>query len=290
MAMAGRVDRTGTVYFAPDLQTEEHRWNGVPLEADLEEEATRVVALGRARNRTAVENDANALGMYEYLRQGTDDSVAVVLASESGEGIGCGMVINGAIVHGSGGVSGEIGHVVLDPRGQDCRCGAQGCLETVASGAAIITAINGKAAVPVESLKEASALVERGDTNAHDIFATAGSALGRVLSDVTAIVGPPHIVIYGPPQLTNEPDVASARAFLGGVRRTHSSAILGVKVDVVPRVLHHGTLPEAAAATAVHYFLSRPQHWMPSIADSETASGLIDAASSILRLASTSSR
>jgi predicted NBD/HSP70 family sugar kinase len=272
VALAGRVDRTGTVYFAPDLETAEHRWNEVALEAELEE-ATRIRAFDHSGNRVVVENDANALGMYEYLLQGADESVVVVLMSESGEGIGSGLVINRAIAHGVEGVSGEIGHVVVDPAGEPCRCGARGCLETVASGAAIIKVIKETTAVPIASLAEASALVERRDQAATKVFASAGEALGRVLSIVTATVGPRHLVIVGPPQLTQETDVTSARAFLQGVRQTQSPAFLGVKVDILPKVLDPATLPTAAAATAIHHFLSRPRHWIPTIVGLDVPSG-----------------
>jgi predicted NBD/HSP70 family sugar kinase len=270
VALAGRVDGpTGAVLFAPELQTADYRWNGVPLEADLEE-GIRAKTSGSAVTHVVVENDANALGMHEYLLQGEDQSVCVVLMSESGEGIGAGLVINHAIAHGTGGVSGEIGRVVVVPGGERCRCGGRGCLEAVASAAAIVKEI--RKTSPIESLKEASALAERGDRAAIEAFATAGQALGQVLSNVSAIAGPARLVIFGPRELTKEPDLASARAFLDGVRRSHGQMILGVKVHIEPRELDSHVLCEAAAALVVHYFLSRPQYWVPTIAGSEPVS------------------
>ena len=272
VALAGRVDGlTGTVLFAPELQTADYRWDGVPLEADLEE-GIRAKTSGSAVTHVVVENDANALGMYEYLRQGEDQSVCVVLMSESGEGIGAGLVINHAIAHGTAGVSGEIGHVVVDPGGERCRCDGRGCLETVASASAIVKKIRKTSVSPIENLKEASALAERGDRVAVTAFATAGEALGQVLSNVSAIAGPGRLVIFGPPELTHEPDLASACAFLDGVRRSHGQMILGVKVHIEPRVLDNHALSEAAAAPTVHYFLLQPQHWVPTIAGPEPVS------------------
>ena len=272
VTLAGRVDGpTGAVLFAPELQTADHRWNSIPLQADLEE-GIRAKTSGSAVTHVVVENDANALGMYEYLLQGEDQSVCVVLMSESGEGIGAGLVINHAIAHGTAGVSGEIGHVVVDPDGERCRCGGRGCLETVASAAAIVKELRKTSASPIESLKEASALAERGDRAAIEAFATAGKALGQVLSNVSAIAGPARLVIFGPLELTKEPDLASACAFLDGVRRTHGQMILGVKVHIEPRELDSHILCEAAAAPVVHYFLSRPQYWVPTIAGSEPVS------------------
>lgn len=266
VVLAGRIDGpTGTVYFAPDLQNDQHQWSEIPLEADLQD-AVRSVA----ENRVVVDNDANALGMYEYLLEGEEhQSVAIVLMSESGEGIGGGLVVNDAIAHGVGGLSGEIGHIVVDPNGKLCRCSARGCLETVASTASIVERVREASGTSIKGLEEAAILVQRGDQTATEAFATAGEALGRVLLSVTAIVGAPRLVIFGPPELVREPQLGSARAFLNGVRRAHGQTFLGVKVDVSSRVLDHATLPRAAAATAVHYFLSRPLWWMPTIARPE---------------------
>jgi predicted NBD/HSP70 family sugar kinase len=266
VALAGRVDgSTGTVFFSPDLQSDGCYWNAVPLEADLEDSIRARAVDGGGATRVVVENDANALGMYEYLRQGEDQSICIVLMSESGEGIGAGLVVNHAIAHGTGGVSGEIGHVIVDPGGKACRCGNRGCLEAVASPAAIVRKISETASA--KNLAEVSALVERGDRAADEVVGTAGEALGRVLSNVSAILGPERLVIFGPPELTQEPDLPSARTFLDGVRRAHGQAMLGVKVNIESRVLEVGTLSEAAAATAVHHFLARPQRWVPAIAD-----------------------
>lgn len=269
LVLAGRILRpSGIVYFAPDLQTDKEPWKEVALEAELEQ-ATHGEAFGHAGNRVVVENDANALAMHEYLLAGEDQSVVIVLMSEGGEGIGSGLVVNGDIVHGDDGVGGEIGHLIVDPEGKPCRCGAHGCLETVASASAIVEVIRGAreiAAAPIESLSDASAVVQGGASTAAMAFARAGEALGRVLSSVTAVVGAPHLVIFGPPQLTQESDLASAREFLDGVRRTHGHAILGVNQDVLPRVLERSTLPKAAAATAVHEFISEPRQWVPTIA------------------------
>jgi predicted NBD/HSP70 family sugar kinase len=269
VALAGRINRpSGIVYFAPDLQTDKEPWKEVALEAELEQ-ATSGEAFGHPGNRVVVENDANALAMHEYLLAGEDRSVVIVLMSESGEGIGSGLVVNGAIVHGVDGVGGEIGHIIVDPEGKPCRCGAHGCLETVASASAIVEVIREAreiAAVPIESLSDASALLQGGVLTTAMAFASAGEALGRVLSSVTAVVGAPHLVIVGPPQLTQESDFVSAREFLDGVRRTHGHAILGINQDVLPRVLQRSTLPKAAAATAVHEFLSEPRQWIPTIA------------------------
>ncbi len=56
----------------------------------------------------------------------------------SGEiGIGGAIIVDGRVVTGRHGWSGEIGHVTVDPDGPSCDCGSTGCLETYAGADAI---------------------------------------------------------------------------------------------------------------------------------------------------------
>lgn len=58
-------------------------------------------------------------------------------------GVGGGIVIDGQLLEGATGNAGHIGHVIVQPEGHRCRCGARGCLEAEASGTAI-EAISGR--------------------------------------------------------------------------------------------------------------------------------------------------
>ena len=44
-------------------------------------------------------------------------------------GVGLGIAIDGEVFRGTGGIAGELGHVVTDEMGPLCRCGSRGCLE-----------------------------------------------------------------------------------------------------------------------------------------------------------------
>lgn len=264
VGLAGLVDGpTGTVILAPDLQTADGAWRHVALEAILQD---------RTELRTAVENDANVLAMHEYLLQGEDQNLITVLISRSGEGIGGGLVINGALVHGVGGVGGEIGHVVVDPAGKPCRCtrDARGCLETVASPASILQFIAEHGGKAPQSLRQAASRVRRGDRVAAEAFLRAGNALGKAVSDVISLAGPRRVVIYGPKELVGD-GTASAELFLSGVRTFTDKVAFDIKVDVVAKVLRGTSESAAAAATAVHYFLARPRIWLPNIAGTQLA-------------------
>ena len=83
-----------------------------------------------------VDNDAKALALGEGWRgaaQGESDFLAMVVST----GVGGGIVLDGRLLHGAEGNAGHIGHVIVEPDGRRCACGARGCLEAEASGTAI---------------------------------------------------------------------------------------------------------------------------------------------------------
>jgi predicted NBD/HSP70 family sugar kinase len=86
-----------------------------------------------------LDNDANmgARGESQYGGARDVENMAYVKVAT---GIGCGLIMNGAIYRGSGGTAGELGHVTIDDNGPLCDCGNRGCLEVVAGAAAVILA------------------------------------------------------------------------------------------------------------------------------------------------------
>ena len=117
---------TGVVNSAPNLG-----WKDVPLAAELQK---------RLGIPVFVDNDVNigTAGEYAYgAGQGAEHMVGVFV----GTGIGGGVIINGEIHYGCRGAAGEIGHMVVVPRGRVCGCGKRGCVEAYASKAAMIKII-----------------------------------------------------------------------------------------------------------------------------------------------------
>lgn len=86
---------------------------------------------------TVVDNDANVAAWAEAtLGAGANCRHVVVLTV--GTGIGGGLVLDGNVYRGSGGLGGEVGHIVVAPEsGVECGCGGIGCLEAMASGSAL---------------------------------------------------------------------------------------------------------------------------------------------------------
>jgi glucokinase len=93
---------------------------------------------------TFVDNDAKALALAEGwvgVAKGCSDYLAMVVST----GVGGGIVLGGQLLDGANGNAGHIGHVIVNPDGRRCTCGAEGCLEAEASGTAI-AAITGRPA------------------------------------------------------------------------------------------------------------------------------------------------
>ena len=92
-----------------------------------------------------LENDvrAAALGAFDWLREERlyvghrNGCVESMVYLSLGTGISCGVILDGRLHRGANGMAGEVGHAVLDPGGARCKCGMQGCFETIASGPAI---------------------------------------------------------------------------------------------------------------------------------------------------------
>jgi predicted NBD/HSP70 family sugar kinase len=125
VAAAGRVDSADGVL---RLVRNPADWEAFAIQESLERSSGLSVV---------VENDANcaALGVFWSGRLPASHDFATIYMAT---GIGCGIVINGAIYRGASGNAGEIGHVVLDFEGPQCWCGARGCLEMLAAPTQVV--------------------------------------------------------------------------------------------------------------------------------------------------------
>jgi predicted NBD/HSP70 family sugar kinase len=117
VAVPGTVRRSdGCVRMGPNLA-----WVDAPLGDILRAELGPV--------RMAISNDGEAGAWAEHRHgagRGVDDLVFIV----GHVGVGGGLIVGGVAVGGWHGYAGEVGHMVVRPRGRLCRCGARGCWET----------------------------------------------------------------------------------------------------------------------------------------------------------------
>jgi glucokinase len=171
-------DRSGTIEFLPNLPG---AWKGEPMTAPL------AAALGVP---TAIINDARAFTLAES-RIGAAAGCRTVAAFVLGTGIGGGIVVDGQLHFGPMGRAGELAHQVIVPGGPKCGCGNRGCLEALASSAAI-TRLAGTATV-----HEAFAAAAAGDEQAAAAVAEVAEYLGIAIANIVTVLVPERVVIGG---------------------------------------------------------------------------------------------
>jgi glucokinase len=181
----GVFDRArGVILEAPNL----HFLEGLSI---CDEVARR---LGVPPDAILLENDANVAALGEQwigAGRGETDLLLVTL----GTGVGGGLVLGGKLFAGPGGMAGEIGHVVVDPKGSVCGCGARGCLETLASAnAARRRAIERKLGDDLERLAETA---RRSPGPERDLFVDVGADLGRGLAVALTLLDVRLFVVGG---------------------------------------------------------------------------------------------
>jgi glucokinase len=124
LSVPGPLDRrSGVVHFTPNLL-----WQHYPVADQLSQRLGGIPVL--------IDDDANCAALGEAW-QGAAKGFSHVVCLTIGTGIGGAIIIDGALVHGHQDLAGEIGHMPIVPDGPPCACGHSGCLEAVASGAAI---------------------------------------------------------------------------------------------------------------------------------------------------------
>lgn len=168
--------------------------NGQPLLQDLQARLGQAVHLA---------NDANCFALSEAI-DGAGADGAIVFGVILGTGVGGGLVIDGRVIDGPNGITGEWGHNPLpigDGQGRDaprpCYCGRQGCVETVLSGPALEAdhaAANGGVRVPAAQIALMAAAGDAACSHTLDRYAR---HLAQALAAVINIVDPDVIVLGG---------------------------------------------------------------------------------------------
>ncbi|HTL85905.1 MAG TPA: ROK family protein [Acidimicrobiia bacterium] len=142
-----------------------------------------------------IDNDAKALALGEGwlgAARGVDNYIAMVVST----GVGGGIVCDGRLLDGAEGNAGHVGHMIVEPDGHVCGCGARGCVEAEASGTAI-ERITGRPA------REASA----------EVIARTGTMVGRAVASVANLLDLQLAVISGSVALGfGEPFFVAAQA------------------------------------------------------------------------------
>lgn len=178
-----------------------------------------------------VANDAN-LGALAEVRTGAARGASDVVYLMLSSGVGGGVILDGSLFTGHSGMTGELGHVQVDPGGTVCRCGNRGCLETVAGAQSLLARVR-PAIGDAAGLPEAVARAHAGDELCRQVFREAGVAAGRVAGAICNVVNPELVIVGGDL-------IVAGELLVDGVRHgLEQTSIPAVRADVavVPATL-----------------------------------------------------
>ncbi|MDR0730708.1 MAG: ROK family protein, partial [Treponema sp.] len=139
------------------------------------------------------------------------DEIHTTLCVNLGYGIGAAIITGEDLYEGTGGISGELGHCVVDRNGPLCKCGNTGCLEALSSGEAIarqaqtiiahhahskIAELCGGDAAGIDA-KMVFDAAEAGDGPASKIINSAAENIGIGISMAVNILDPDRVLLCG---------------------------------------------------------------------------------------------
>ncbi|MEV0587191.1 ROK family transcriptional regulator [Nonomuraea sp. NPDC050310] len=205
-----------------------------------------------------VDNDVNVLAVGEHRGLYADDTGDLLFVKISTR-IGSGIVAGGHILRGALGAAGEIGHIpVRDGGGVLCRCGNIDCVDSVASGTALLRDLRA-AGKDVKDIDDITALVRAGDAETMAIVREAGRRIGEVLAGAVNILNPAVVVLGGDVAEAFAPLVSSIREVV--YRRSTALATRRLRIEpsrlgaaagisgCAVMVLDHVLSPEAVDAS-----------------------------------------
>ncbi len=196
---------TGTVRWSVNLN-----WAELRLGPQLEQRYGVPVVL-------ANDSHAAALAELTFFRRPRPNNLIVI---KVGRGVGAGIILNGQLFQGDGYGAGEFGHVSLGSADAACRCGREGCLETLTSMRALVDAAGAvEPSITDESDLVASFLA--GVPGIRRIVLDAARELGVAIGWLIGVLNVRHVLLVGPV-------AAFGEDWLGEVRRHARSSVLAL--------------------------------------------------------------
>lgn len=170
----------------------------------------------------AFDNDANAAALGEFYEGAGKDFNDILYVTIS-TGIGGAIICGGKIHHGMRASAGEIGHAIVQPNGILCRCGTNGCLETIASGLSIARRAKEKlsgASLNSTSTNEITAktvieAVKNGDETALSIWDETMQFLAIGIGNAITTIAPEAVIIGGGVSMAGDVLFYPLRKYIG---------------------------------------------------------------------------
>lgn len=146
----------------------------------------------------AMINDGLAMATAEYWLGAARDqrsSIGIVTST----GVGGGVIVDGRPLLGATGNAGHIGHMIVEPDGPPCPCGARGCTEAVASGTAAVAYARARGWSPAGKAdgRALAADARRGVAPALAAFDRAGRGLALAIVGAVALVDVEIVTVGG---------------------------------------------------------------------------------------------
>lgn len=167
------------------VHSENVGWNNMPLRDMLEDATGLPVGLG---------HDVRA-GALAEARMGAGRGFPNQMFIAIGTGVSAGILVNGGLAYGDG-YAGEVGHVNAGFP-ESCMCGGTGCVEAVASAAAVARRYSRITGIDVEGSKEVAERVVQGDPAAKEVWDEAVEALATAMAWTSGVIGCEIIVVGG---------------------------------------------------------------------------------------------
>jgi predicted NBD/HSP70 family sugar kinase len=173
------------------------------------EEPLTLIFEQRLGVKTFLENDSRAMAYGEFCF-GVVHNERNVLFVNVDYGIGLGILVDGKVYYGKSGFSGEFGHIPFFNNEVICHCGKKGCLETEASGNALIRTFKEKiqqgsssqlatkyATLEEIKLQDIIEAAQNDDMLAIELIAELGEKLGKGLAVLINIFNPELVILGG---------------------------------------------------------------------------------------------
>jgi len=185
VAVAGVVRRRdGFVRLAPNLG-----WTDEPL-------GDRLATAIRTDAPIAIANEADLGGLAEHRRGAAIGEANVVYVA--GEvGVGGHVTVGGQPLEGAAGYAGEVGHMVVNPRGAACACGSFGCWETEIGERAMLVGAGRSPVGGAAAVDELIGAAVAGERAARASVARVGTWLGVGIASLVNIFDPTLVVLGG---------------------------------------------------------------------------------------------
>jgi len=191
---AGVIDlQKGAVTVSPNLP-----------EFQLQEKLTQILQIP-----VRVYNDVDCIGYAEY-HLGGGGELGDFLCIALGTGVGGSLIIGGGVWTEGSTTAGEIGHMTIQPDGEQCLCGNRGCLETLASANWLVRRAEerlrqGFSSILRDDLERTGSLeaesiqraAQEGDLLAQELFNLVGNSLAIAIANVVQLLGIRSVLIAG---------------------------------------------------------------------------------------------